>query len=680
MLQIEFRKVVILDYRGIKMKKVISALMVFAFILMNTNMVFASQTVAAAAKADLVSAQKRQIKYVPNAPTFKYAFIFDGKSDNNAKVLEYFKNAIVASTAPDFKAEFPQNLVFVADWSEKGIKAISEKALASDAAVVVSLGYVSSQYLNNLNDKKKFVMTVDQYGLRTFGDATFNPASQIARKVTNFKKLTNFTKTAILINENYLKLNKDWNKYIKENLGDIDFAVVPVGNNIQKVISSIPADCDAVVYTPFFNISDDDKKILIQAVNDKKLYSFSTYGKEDVEFGALYGSSSIDFDKKLAEATSFNIRDALKGKTKKTEKIQFYIEELIYVNKDTAQALNHQPHLRVVSTGKVISSQKPNTYSLSAVFDRLEKQNLDIERKKLLLKAARRSSLSAMLRYLPTFTTTIGYQQYNESYAESAKLLYPEKTGVFRMGLDQVIYSPALVTNILIKKKNVDFNKEEVKLMEQNMGLEVALLYIDTLILENLIKVQEEYVKEAQDNLAMSRVREKLGFCGKEETLRWAAQLNVNEKHLLELTAEYKNIKIQINKLLFSDQKEDFNFEELRPDNPAFYTSVINIIDYVATPESLNKFTDLLIEEAIRVAPELAKLRAAIKMKDYESRMYIQKFILPDAKLSLQYQDLIDPNYAGDVQVLQPLGPGGMHIPVALGHAKSSSAMLGLFA
>ena len=51
--------------------------------------------------------------------------------------------------------------------------------------------------------------------------------------------------------------------------------------------------------------------------------------------------------------------------------------------------------------------------------------------------------------------------KYQDDYADSVALMYPEKTGVFRLGMEQVIYSPALVTNILVKKKKLDFSKHE---------------------------------------------------------------------------------------------------------------------------------------------------------------------------------------------------------------------------
>jgi outer membrane protein TolC len=331
-----------------------------------------------------------------------------------------------------------------------------------------------------------------------------------------------------------------------------------------------------------------------------------------------------------------------------------------------------------LNNSEVITKKQVPKYDLATIFDTLDKQNIDIERKRLLVKAAKRASLAANLRYLPTFGMTVGYQGYNYDFAESAKSSIPQKTGIFQMGLEQVIYSPALVTNILVKNKQVNFQKAEQFLTEQNMGIDVALLYIETLMLENAIKTQKEYVKESRENLAIARVRKKLGYCGDEESLRWASQLSISEQQLLDMTADYKNIKIAINKILYKPQNESYELAELKANDPAFYTSDIHIIDYVRTPNSLNKFTDMLIAESIRVAPELVKLRAAIKMKDYESSMYYQKFILPDAKLSLDYTSLFGREYTNPATLpVIDIRSGGLF---TMPSANKTNGRIGVFA
>ena len=463
----------------------------------------------------------------------------------------------------------------------------------------------------------------------------------------------------------------------QEKFPGMNFTVIPVNGSIDKVLSSING-CDAVVITPLFNLSTEKRRELIGQLNAKKIPTYSTLGKEDVELGVLLGAGAYDLDRKVAEAVSFNIKGVLyEGKGKATP-VQFYEDEILYINKDTADLIGYEPHLRIMSTCQVISNKQPVVYNLASVFGQLANNNLDIERKRLLVKAARRSSTAALLRYLPSFGVTLGYQSYDHGYGKSVAMSVPEKTGIFAMGVEQIIYSPALVTNILIKKRMVDFSKAEQFMTEQNMGIDVGLLYLDTLMLQNAIKNQEDYVKESRENLAIARVRERKGLCGREEALRWAAQLNVNEQHLLDMNAEYKNIKITINKLLFKDQTEAFELAELKATDPAFYTSEIHVIDYVSTPTSLEKFTQMLIEESFRVAPELTKLKTAIKMKDHEMSMYYQKFILPDAKATLEYTSLMNRSFGADPMAINLTPLGGPY--VELGRPNATNLRFGVFA
>ena len=108
------------------------------------------------------------------------------------------------------------------------------------------------------------------------------------------------------------------------------------------------------------------------------------------------------------------------------------------------------------------------------------------------------------------------------------------------------------------------------------------------------------------------------------------------------MKADFKNIKVEINKLLFKDQKSDFNFKPLTASDPAFFTTDLHIIDHVRNPEKLGKFTDMLVDEVIYLSPETTKLKAAIAMKKVEIGNYAQKFLLPNAKLSLEHSTQFD--------------------------------------
>ena len=113
---------------------VLSCLMLFSF--SGVNSALAIQNVP----------QQRAMQPAPNARTIDLAFVFDGPSDKNAALLKTFQTTITRSLLPDYKASFPNELIFTGDWTEKGVASASEKALASKATMVISMGYMSSNY------------------------------------------------------------------------------------------------------------------------------------------------------------------------------------------------------------------------------------------------------------------------------------------------------------------------------------------------------------------------------------------------------------------------------------------------------------------------------------------------------------------------------------------------------
>ncbi len=619
------------------MKRLLSALLTLTLMFSYTGMAMAIN--------EMPKGQTR-LQAAPNAKTIELAFVFDGPSDKNASVLKTFQQTITRSLLPDYKASFPSDLVFTGDWTEKGAINASNKALASRARMVISLGYMSSNYYAGKQNKNKYVVTIDQYGLRDFGDKFFNPMQQTANDFVTFQKLVpDIKKSAILMNANFYNTEKDWSasisKKLKEKNCTLDFVIVPVTSDIKGSLAKIPSGVDSVFVTPLYNLSTEQRKELYKILMDKKLPTFSSVGREDVDIGAMLGTSTFDVDKKLAEATSFNIHGTLHGNVVKNEKIPFYDDKVIFFNSDTAEKVGYVAPLRLLNNAVTISHKELPKYSLGTLLDALDENNLDIKRKQYLISAARRSVASAYLRYLPTLRLDLGYQSYNDSYAHSYAGV-PTHAGSFTVAMDQVLYSPDLVTNIIVKHKKLKFDKAEEALTRANTEYNVGNLYIETLMLENMVKVQEEFVQETRENLAIARVREKTGKCGYEEVFRWAGEVSEQEKKLLSMQADYKNLKVTINKLLNHDQKADFTFVPLTASDPAFFTTDLHVIDHVRNPKKLEKFTDMLIDEVIYLSPETTKLKAAIAMKKAEMGNYVQKFLLPNAKMSLEYGTMYD--------------------------------------
>lgn len=631
------------------MKKLVSVMLLMALVSS-----FGAQSVIAIQAAP---AQSAAAKTNNNLQKLEIAFVFDSNSEKTNDILKTYKPIIEKSLASDFQAVFPNDLVFKGNWTEASANEAAKKALASRAKMIVCFGYWAGEYLKK-NNKTKNVVTVDQYAIRGFSDRFFNPLQQSVNDFIVFKRLVpNMGKTAVLLNERIYKSKSNWNelaeKGFKEKNCDIDFVIIPVNDDVAKSLEAIPSDVGSVYVTQVYNLSAEQRKQMYAILAQKKLPTFSSMGKEDVELGAMLGTSAKEIDRKLAEAVSFNIKNVIKGGVVKNVPVASTEDNVLYFNQDTADKVGYIPHIRLLKNVEVITAKQKEILNLGGVLDTFEKNNLSVERKKHLLSAARRSLASAYMRYLPTVRFDLGYQTYNKDYARSYSDV-PIRGAAATFGIDQVLYAPDLVTNIIVKHKNIKFTKAEKVLTEQSLALEVAQLYVQYIMMKNRITTQKQYVDDVRAALAIAKIRKISGKCGNEEVLRLSGEVSNAERDLLLATADFDNIRTHINQLLDVDQTRDFDLAPLKVSDPTFFLSDINLLDHIRTPDKMDKFIQMLVDEAIYLSPETIKLKAAIGMKRAEMSNYIQKFFMPNAKItwemthqferSLPYHDYLTGN------------------------------------
>lgn len=615
-----------------KLKSVLAVFLICLVFFGTTNISYAIQEVnPTRAKAQAIKAQEVGI-----------AFVFDSDSDKTDEIIKTFRPVIEKSLLPEFKANYSDNLVFKGNWTKEGSKAAADKALNSKAKIILSFGSMASEYLNSKPNKSKYVVNVDQYTINSVKDKCFNPIQQSVNDFVVFQRLVkNINKTAILMNENTYKMRNDWGAIFEKAAKDKgitnSYVVIPVSaKNPEASLAKISDDIDSVYITQLYNLTAEQKKGVFNYLIERKLPSFSSMGCEDVQLGAMLGTSAPDADVKLAQATSFSIKNVLRSGVVKNETVQFLDSNVICINKDTAEAIGYPAHIRLLKSAHVVTNKQPVEYNLSYIFKTFDEQNWEVLRKKQLVNAARRATYSAWMHYLPTLRLDMGYQTYNHDYAYSYQDV-PTKAGVFTTALDQVLYSPDLVTNIIVKHKKLKFAKADEALAQQTYGLNIALLYIDTLKLQNQVEIQSEYVDELRSNLAISKTRMLYGTGTQAEVMRWTGEVNKAEQDLLLLSAELDNVKIKINQMLNKDQTEEFKLAPLTTKDDAFFMSSINLIDYIRTPEKIEQVAQMLSQEAVYLAPETTKLKAAIAMKKAELSNYGQKFFMPSAKLSLEH-------------------------------------------
>ena len=99
---------------------------------------------------------------------------------------------------------------------------------------------MSSNYYTAKSNKNKFVVTIDQYGLRDLGGDFFNPIQQYVKDFVLFKKLVPTQhKTAILMNDSFYKTQKDWSKLIAGKLKEKGCSLAIISNKDERHVTEV---------------------------------------------------------------------------------------------------------------------------------------------------------------------------------------------------------------------------------------------------------------------------------------------------------------------------------------------------------------------------------------------------------------------------------------------------------
>ncbi|MDD3150752.1 MAG: TolC family protein, partial [Candidatus Gastranaerophilales bacterium] len=556
------------------------------------------------------------------------SFLFDGHHLKNSEILETYKIELENFLSPEYNVNYFKNKVLVGDWTTQSVVQKVDYLLNdSKTDVIVSLGFISSNYLISIKNPPKPVVAVFDYGI--------SGKTELAKK-SAFKRVSNadvtelpksdlellnsqipFEKLAIFVNEAYLRTQPWLKDSIEKDLSGEKFKVtaVSISPNVNDFSSIIPENVDAIYLTPMYHLSDEQFENLIKAINDKKIPSFSSQGKEAVEKGVLAGVNIPNRNKRLALQAAIKIEQTLSGS--ENHSIIFPIissDAELYFNEKTSEAIDFSPKWSVYLKANVVKAgeDKPN-YTFSSILKEMQEKNPNILERYYKVRAAKKSKQIAYSEYLPKIYSQIGMSNIDTDRASVSSGLYPEEIGYMSLIVKQNIFSDKLLANISINKKLEELTKQEKRQMELNTGMETAIAYLKYLKLQAMLNIQQNYLENVKINLKLAAARKNMGYTGDEETYRWQSIEALAQNDVFKTKCLLKSQGFLINELIHREQNAPLNLKELQIEDPCLFTSIINISQYLDTPKKLHGFVEMIVARGIKISPELAQVEQAIE-------------------------------------------------------------------
>jgi len=578
-------------------------------------------------------------------PVVRIGIVMDGYYELNEQYLSFWFNEILELTRGEFDVRFPEEKRIVADWTAEGVKSAWDRLLADpEVDLIIAMGLIASHEVAIRGRLPKpviapWILDAELMGFPykegTSGVKNLNYVDipeRAIREVQSFLEVVKFEKLAYFINSSYLDAIPEIKTRVINLLKriGIDLQVIGVGETIDKALSELSPEVDAVIVGALTQTPRAEFARLVDELIKRKLPSFSVFDVNDVDRGIL-ACIITDVSAQMARRVALNIQRILLGEEPGSIPVDISIGDQLRINMATARAIDVYPDWRVLIQAELINEDITDIerkLSLNSAVQEAIDVNLDLAARERFVAAGLEEVKEARSKLLPLIGLLGTGIAIDEDRAEASFGSQAQRTFSGSVTATQVIYSESAWANLSIQKslqRTREWDYEELRL---DIAQAAATAYLNVLRAKTYERIQRDNLKRIRTNLEIARVRESTGIAGPAEVYRWESEMATNQKAVLEAGAQRMLAEIELNRLLHRPLEELFITLEADLNDQALYTGEY-MLSYTRNLKLMAVFRKFMVGEGLNASPELASLNAAIEAQERILRSASNSFWLP---------------------------------------------------
>ncbi len=599
-------------------------------------------------------------------PVVRIGIVRDGpRLGRFPDVIGLIKREILTLTTGQFDVRFPSAKNVHGNDTNEGVERVVDQLLADpEVDLVIGLGYLAS---NDLAQRRKLPKPVIAPAV---ADAKLQnlPLKQgasgiknlvyidsfvsIDRDVKVFLDIVPFRNLAVLVRKETLEAAP----WIKQKLRRISFEhtinvePVPVGNSAEVALADLPPETDAVYVFPLLYLNQKEFFKLVAGLIERKLPSFSMWGRSEVEAGLLASNKPKADLSRIARRIALNVQRILLGEDAGTFNVAFPEGEELTINMATARAIGVYPTWSVLTEAELLHervTEVERKLSLQSVVREAIEANLDIAVENSNVAAGEQSVKQARSALLPQIDLDAGGVVIDEDRADARFGLQPERSLTGSATARQLIYSDDAWTNFSVEKRFQTSREEQRETVKLDIARDAAVSYLNVLRTKTSERIQKENLRLTRANLERARVRVSIGIASRAEEFRWESEIATSRQFVLRAQARRQQAETNLNRLLNRPLEEPFLTEETDLSDPLLLVSDKRFFYYVDNPRNFSLFRNFLVEEGLNVAPELKRLDATIEAQERILVSSKRAFWLPTFAIEGNVTELLAEGGAG---------------------------------
>lgn len=630
--------------------------------------------------------------FAEQLPIITIGLVKDGASPRFDYQTTIIRQEVLDITKGEFDVRFPDDKLKIGDWNIEKIRRDVDSLLKDEEVdMVIATGPVGSQELASRPNLPKpaiasLIIDTTLQGIPfdkgSSGVKNLNylaSPKSFERDLQIFQEIVPYQNIAVLVTDTILKRLPELRQKAVDASRQygIRFQVIAVAEYAAPSLAALSEDTDVVMITPLVRLDDQEFAKLIQGLIDKKLPSFTTHGRDEVELGAFASVAPNSDANRLGRRIALNVLSILTGEKASELPVSFSVGERLTINMATGRAIDFYPNWQILSEAEVLNEQEQSgrQLTLAGVVDEAIRVNLDLAVANQQVAVGQYDVSLARSALLPQVDSSVSSRTQSQGLANSFS---PERSSSGAFRLSQILYSDEAWANLEVSGKLQEVRKLERNSVRLDIVLDTVSAYLNILKARTVLKIRKENVRRSRRNLELARVRESVGQSSRSDVYRWESEIATDRQEALAAEAQQRQTEVLLNRILNRPQEEPFDLEDSSIDDPILMISDKRFFTFVENPKKYAVFRDFMANYGLQNSPELAAFDITISAQERNIKTAQRKYWLPDFAVEGGYDNTFHRGGVGEA-----IPPGGddegwnvmlsARLPLFSGGAKSAN-------
>lgn len=579
------------------------------------------------------------------------AVVRDGPSEMN-EIVDRIRPELSHLIGADYDVTFDTSDKYDAGWDPQRTRTVVEAAMNDRSVdIVVGVGWLVALEAArpDLRLTKPFVSATlvdgDVRGI-DFKEGKLKPnlclvlqpqrtdtEVELVRRLINPKRLHLVMSREIFDNVPGLKPMLD------QYGGEIGIEIVPVlvSTEWEPALEALDPDVEMMLFQHTPRLTLAQRAAFVEALNARKIPTFSGDGPEDLEIGML-ATNRTSTDQPLSRRVALNLFQLITGSSTDDLPVLLLSDSKLVINGKTAARIGFALTFEARVLGTLLHPEalemRADSLTLHAVLAIADSGNISLSISNQEVQTADRSRQVIRSPLLPQLGVGAEYLSVDNQMVGT---FLPEQWGRANASLSQMIFDDKFISDFRSAGREYEAAMSRNQSDRLDVYVTAGSAYLEYVQTRLFYEIALENLRLTEGNLDIARMRVEVGHSGRDEVYRWTAELNRQRTGVMDIESLMETQRIELNRLLGAPLNKRWRPEQMDEDSKTSELLREKLGFALESQANFDRFADAAVDIALENSPERMFLVKNIEAEGIQLGYNKRSFIVPKVSLNLSY-------------------------------------------